>query len=52
MFKKKGFSIIAIIEGLRKIARRRTSVLFYVELQGVRVRLTVKRASGSGRPKD
>jgi len=41
----KDFNIIAI-KGLGKIARRRTFVLFYVELRGVRVRLTVTPPGG------
>jgi len=36
-------------KGLGKFARRRTSVLFYVELQGVRVRLTVTPPGGPKR---
>jgi hypothetical protein len=45
----KDFNIIAIIKGLGKFARRRTSVLIYVELQGVRVRLTVTPPGGPKR---
>jgi len=45
----KDFNIIAIIKGLGKFARHRTSALFYVELQGVRVRLTVTPPGGPKR---
>jgi len=47
----KDFNIIAIIKGLGKFARRRTSALFHVELQGVRVRvrLTVTPPGGPKR---
>jgi hypothetical protein len=45
----KDFNIITIIKGLGKFARRRTSLLFYVELQAVRVRLTVMPPGGPRR---